>query len=221
MGTCRGKDVHGVFPWGVRGGGRREREGGEEREKRSGARKSIGRHWLNQSIKHMPRAAVRSVAALVCCCAAAFAASSPTLRPSNMRQLRGGGDAPAETASDVPSFTTMHTTMHTTPPSPQMGRGRGRGGRGRGRGRGMHHYSAARKVVDTAVVGEVMRNLTSWEDVDTSRVAFAVGNTLFAAVVRATLLPEAPAVIPPNIRYFPGPTEIIEWPDLGEGGDPP
>jgi hypothetical protein len=61
----------------------------------------------------------------------------------------------------------------------------------------MHHYSAARKVVDTAVVGEVMRNLTSWEDVDTSRVAFAVGNTLFAAVVRATLLPEAVQITPP------------------------
>jgi len=77
----------------------------------------------------------------------------------------------------------------------------------------MHHYSAARKVVDTAVVGEVMRNLTSWEDVDASRVAFAVGNTLFAAVVRATLLPEA-VQITPFLPTHPRATSLSSIPDL-------
>ena len=41
--------------------------------------------------------------------------------------------------------------------------------------------SKPQKVIDTAVAGEVIRNLTTWTDVDASRVAFAVGNALFAA----------------------------------------
>ena len=34
---------------------------------------------------------------------------------------------------------------------------------------------------DTAVAGELVRNLTTWADVDASRVVFTVGNCLFAS----------------------------------------
>jgi hypothetical protein len=60
-------------------------------------------------------------------------------------------------------------------------RGRGRGyARGRGRG-----YVPRRPLtaitLDTVVFGEAVRNLTSWEDPDASKVVFAVGNAVFAA----------------------------------------
>jgi len=62
-------------------------------------------------------------------------------------------------------------------------RGRGRGyARGRGRG-----YVPRRPLtaitLDTVVFGEAVRNLTSWEDPDASKVVFAVGNAVFAACV--------------------------------------
>ncbi len=44
--------------------------------------------------------------------------------------------------------------------------------------------------MDTAVLGEAYRNVTSWQDPDVSRAAFAIGNALFAAVFfgRSTIL---------------------------------
>lgn len=82
----------------------------------------------------------------------------------------------------VPLHAAMHLRGGSDEPlrSPR-GRGRGRGsGRGRGRGRGPSPQTAI--VVNTHVIGEAVRNLTTWKDVSASALVFAVGNAAFASL---------------------------------------
>ena len=73
----------------------------------------------------------------------------------------------------------------------QLPRGRGHGsGRGRGRGRGPRRPLAPRRPLDTATIGSLVRNLTSWQDAHASGAVFAAGNAVFVLLAfgRSALL---------------------------------
>ena len=63
-------------------------------------------------------------------------------------------------------------------------------GRGRGRGPPGHYARPPTQQLSTAVLGDAIRNLTTWTDVDASRAVFAVGNAVFASffIGRAAVL---------------------------------
>lgn len=88
-----------------------------------------------------------------------------------LSRLRAGADEPESSSSSIGS-----TAINTS-------RGRGRIPRGRGRGRGSPGYYSrpSPQPLNTELMGDVIRNLTTWQDVDASRAAFVVGNAVFAS----------------------------------------
>jgi len=144
------------------------------------------REEVRETRDNMPRGLASLqvlLVALTCVCCGETARDSSSARYSRRapalcdgrhvaaRALRGGS---ADSAAEA-----------------QLPRGRGHGsGRGRGRGRGPRRPLAPRRPLDTATIGSLVRNLTSWQDAHASGAVFAAGNAVFVLLAfgRSALL---------------------------------